>query len=182
MNNKQPTNDLARLIDAMNFSAQKHRVQRRKDVEESAYINHPIAVTALLAVEAGVTDLVTLQAAILHDTIEDTKTTFKELVARFGKDVADVVMEVTDNKSLAPEVRKLLQVTHAPNASSRAALLKLADKICNLRDIVNSPPIDWSVKRKQEYFDWAKQVVDALPVSDRQLREAFDAAFAARPK
>jgi guanosine-3',5'-bis(diphosphate) 3'-pyrophosphohydrolase len=182
MKSKVPMNDLARLIDAMNFSAQKHRVQRRKDVEESAYINHPIAVTALLAVEVGVTDLVTLQAAILHDTIEDTKTTFEELVARFGMDVADVVMEVTDDKSLPKGERKLLQVTHAPNASPRAALLKFADKICNLRDIVNTPPAGWSVKRKQEYFDWAKQVVDALPVRDGPLRDGFDAAFAARPQ
>ena len=182
MTKNLPMNDVARLIDAMNFSAHKHRDQRRKDADASPYINHPIAVTAVLAIEAGITDLVTLQAAILHDTIEDTQTTFDELVERFGKDVADVVMEVTDDKSLAKEVRKELQVAHAADRSLRAAMLKLADKTCNLRDISNSPPADWPLERKQAYFEWAKRVVDALPVGNGPLRTAFDDAFAARPQ
>jgi guanosine-3',5'-bis(diphosphate) 3'-pyrophosphohydrolase len=182
MNKNLPMNDVARLIDAMNFSAEKHRDQRRKDADASPYINHPIAVTSVLAVEAGITDLVTLQAAILHDTIEDTQTTFDELAERFGKDVADVVMEVTDDKSLPKEERKLLQVAHAADRSLRAAMLKLADKTCNLRDLITCPPAGWSIERKKDYFDWSKRVVDALPVEDSPLRAAFDEAFAARPQ
>ena len=103
-----------------------------------------------------------LVAAVLHDTVEDTMTTEQELVRHFGKEVADIVIEVTDDKALPKAERKRLQVAHAPHISRRARLVKLADKICNLRDITTSPPADWSVDRKREYFDWAKAVVDGL--------------------
>ena len=181
MNEIETMGTLARLLDAINFSAQKHRVQRRKDAEESAYINHPIAVASVLLLEGGIDDLATLQAAILHDTVEDTQTSYEELVGRFGKDVADVVMELTDDKSLPKAERKLLQVTHAHKKSSSAVMVKLADKTCNLRDIVDAPPAGWTVERKREYFDWAKQVVDALPVGSGPLRDAFNGAYSARP-
>ena len=101
-------------------------------------------------------------AAVLHDTVEDTMTTEQELVRHFGKEVADIVIEVTDDKALPKAERKRLQVAHAPHISRRARLVKLADKICNLRDITMSPPADWSVERKREYFDWGKAVVEAI--------------------
>ena len=105
------------LIDAVAFAAHKHRNQRRKDVEASPYINHPIALARVLAVEGGVSDEKTLVAAVLHDTLEDTETTFDELRKRFGRKVADVVAEVTDDKSLPKAKRKHLQVEHAPHLS-----------------------------------------------------------------
>ena len=123
------------LMEAIAFAADKHRHQRRKDKEASPYINHPIALAHLLVTTAGVEEPVVLQAAILHDTIEDTQTSYAELLDRFGKEVADAVAEVTDDKSLPKERRKELQVEHAPHASRAAALVKLADKICNLRDM-----------------------------------------------
>jgi GTP diphosphokinase / guanosine-3',5'-bis(diphosphate) 3'-diphosphatase len=173
--------DLADLLIALDFAARKHRDQRRKDPAASPYINHPIAVAKLLAGEAGVTDLVTLQAAILHDTVEDTDTTRDELVALFGATVADVVMEVTDDKSISDvRERKRLQRVHAPTKSLRAAQVKIADKTCNLRDIAATPPHNWSLQRKQEYFDWAKSVVDALPKVDGALLELFEATYAKR--
>lgn len=173
-------NDMARLIDAVAFAAGKHSTQRRKDVVASPYINHPIAVASLLAVEAGVSDLTTLQAAILHDTVEDTETSFEELVERFGVEVADIVMEVTDDKALPSSERKQLQIAHAHKKSNSAALVKIADKTCNLRDLANSPPGDWSVDRQREYYDWAKKVVDALPLQGGVLAEAFDRAYSAK--
>jgi GTP diphosphokinase / guanosine-3',5'-bis(diphosphate) 3'-diphosphatase len=179
MNMKSSTNDVARLIDAAEFASRKHSTQRRKDADASPYINHPIAVAAVLAVEAGISDLTTLQAAILHDTIEDTETTYDELVGRFGPAVADVVMEVTDDKSLPKDERKRLQVAHAHKKSSQAAMVKLADKICNLRDMAASPPADWSEQRKRKYFDWAKAVVDGLPVEAGELSSLFERAYAA---
>ena len=71
--------DTANLLKAIEFASPKHSKQRRKDKDASPYINHPIAVTHLLADTGGVTDLMTLVAAVLHDTIEDTKTTAEEL-------------------------------------------------------------------------------------------------------
>jgi GTP diphosphokinase / guanosine-3',5'-bis(diphosphate) 3'-diphosphatase len=171
----------AQLLDAIDFAAERHRDQRRKDVAASPYINHPIALAKLLAETGGVEDLVVLQAAILHDTIEDTETSYEELVARFGPDVADVVMEVTDDKTLPKAARKQAQVDGAPHKSRAAALVKLADKTCNLRDVANSPPKDWSLQRRREYFDWAKQVVDGLRKVNPALEQAFDEAWRKRP-
>ena len=175
------TSNYADLLSAISFAAHKHRAQRRKDAEASPYINHPIALAHVLATEGGVTDLKTLMAAVLHDTVEDTETTYAELVDHFGRKVADVVMEVTDDKTLPKADRKRAQIEHAPHMSKRATLVKLADKICNLRDIATSPPADWPLQRRREYFDWASAVVDALPVVNKGTLKVFRAAFAARP-
>lgn len=169
------------LVDAVAFAAEKHRLQRRKDADSSPYINHPIALAHVLCVEAGVSDPRTLASAILHDTIEDTKTTHQELVARFGKPVADAVREVTDDKDLPKAERKRLQIEHALHLSKRARLIKLADKICNLRDVTARPPHDWPLVRRQEYFDWAKAVIDKIRGTHRVLEAMFDAAHSNRP-
>lgn len=171
----------ATLIDAVAFAAHKHRNQRRKDVDASPYINHPIALTRVLLVEARVTDEKTLLGAVLHDTLEDTETTFDDLRERFGRKVAELVAEVTDNKSLPKARRKALQIEHAPHLSQRAKLVKLADKICNLRDVAAHPPHDWPLARRRKYFDWAKAVIDGLRGADRRLESLFDTAYAARP-
>ncbi|MBR8067431.1 bifunctional (p)ppGpp synthetase/guanosine-3',5'-bis(diphosphate) 3'-pyrophosphohydrolase [Burkholderia ambifaria] len=170
-----------KLVAAIAFAADKHRNQRRKDDEASPYINHPIALADVLANEAGIEDERVIVAAVLHDTIEDTETTEQELLRLFGKDVADIVMEVTDDKSLPKEERKRLQVEHAATISRRAKLVKLADKICNLRDITRHPPADWPLERKQAYFDWAKSVVDRMRGVHPGLEGIFDAAYDARP-
>ena len=176
-----PSGDLKRLLQAVSFAAEKHRLQRRKDRDASPYINHPIALASLLTTVGGVDDVVVLQAALLHDTVEDTDTSYEELTQHFGRRVADVVMEVTDDKNLEKSRRKALQIEHAPHASREAALVKLADKICNLRDVVSSPPDRWALERRQEYFDWAQQVVEGLPRVSEPLLEAFQAALALRP-
>ena len=170
-----------RVISAISFAADKHRNQRRKDIESSPYINHPIALANILANEAGIEDEKVLVAAILHDTIEDTETTTQELADLFGDDVTAIVLEVTDDKSLPKAERKRLQVEHAPTISRRAKLVKLADKIANLRDIAASPPADWPLQRQQEYFDWAKAVVDGLRGIHQTLERIFDEAYKHRP-
>lgn len=172
---------MKQFIAAVAFAAQKHRDQRRKDASASPYINHPIALANVLANEAGLDDPRTLVAAILHDTIEDTETTSVELVKLFGQEIADIVLEVTDDKTLPKEDRKRLQIEHAPHISRRAKLVKLADKICNLRDMANSPPARWGLKRKQAYFDWAKAVVDGLRGVHPELERLFDEAYKAKP-
>ena len=169
-----------KVFQALAFAAHKHRDQRRKDEDASPYINHPIALADILVNEGGVTDHVVLCAAILHDTIEDTETTYEELVVAFGREIADVVAEVTDDKSLDKAERKLLQIEHAAHASPRAKLVKLADKTCNLRDLATTPPADWSDERRREYFDWAKKVVAGLRGTNAALEAAFDAAASTR--
>ena len=166
-----------RILAALQLAAEKHRDQRRKDLEASPYINHPIALASLLKRE-GVDDVAVLCAALLHDTIEDTNTTADELRVLFGEIITSVVLEVTDDKNLEKAERKRLQVANAPMLSKRAKLVKLADKICNVYDMVASPPADWSLSRKREYLEWAKDVVDRLRGADPALEALFDEVYA----
>ncbi len=181
----RPETDLALLLKALSFAAHKHRDQRRKDAAASPYINHPIALAEVLAGEGRVTDIEVLAAALLHDTIEDTATTGEELREHFGERIAAMVDEVTDDQKLPKPERKRLQIEHAAQLSAGAKLVKLADKICNLRDVAERPPAKWDLQRRREYFDWAKQVIDRLrgaPAgSMRRLEAAFDAAYARKP-
>lgn len=172
--------EIRSFIKALEFAANKHRHQRRKDAQAFPYIKHPIGLAAVLACEGGVTDQNVLCAAILHDTIEDTETTAEELFAALGAKVTSIVLEVTDDKSLPKETRKELQIDHAAHSSPEAKLVKLADKICNLRDILASPPSDWPQSRKQAYFDWAARVVDRLRGTHPGLEAVFDELFARR--
>jgi guanosine-3',5'-bis(diphosphate) 3'-pyrophosphohydrolase len=174
--------ELALLLKALAFAAHKHRDQRRKDAEASPYINHPIALADVLVNEGGVTDIETLCAALLHDTVEDTATTHQELVDAFGSRIARIVAEVTDDKSLSKAERKRLQVEHAALLSPEAKLVKLADKISNLRDVASHPPAHWNLARRREYFDWAKNVVDRLRGVHPRLEAAFDRAYAQMPE
>jgi len=162
------------FVSALNFSASKHRAQRRKDIEASPYINHPIALVDVLVNDGGVVNWDVLCAALLHDTIEDTETTAEELTNAFGARVASIVKEVTDDKSLPKQERKLRQVAHASRSTHEAKLVKLADKICNLRDILSLPPSGWDLQRKQEYFSWAEQVVSGMRGTNSKLEKIFD--------
>lgn len=166
------------LFHALHFAAGKHRDQRRKGAEGTPYINHLIEVAELLARVGGITDAVTLQAAILHDILEDTQTTLEELDAVFGPEVRRVIEEVTDNKQLPKAERKRLQIEHAPLLSTRARLVKLADKISNVRSIIHTPPVQWSVERKQEYLDWSTQVVAGCRGCNTALEREYDAILA----
>ncbi|XP_054711916.1 guanosine-3',5'-bis(diphosphate) 3'-pyrophosphohydrolase MESH1-like [Uloborus diversus] len=170
-------NELAAVIKAANFAAIKHKNQKRKDIEETPYINHPIGVANILSMEGGVYDATVLQAALLHDTVEDTETTFEEIEELFGKRVREIVSEVTDDKSQPKAVRKALQVTHAPTRSHEAKLVKLADKLYNLRDLNRSTPKGWSAERVTEYFLWAAEVVKHLKGTNEALEEKLKVIF-----
>ncbi|MBI4410710.1 MAG: bifunctional (p)ppGpp synthetase/guanosine-3',5'-bis(diphosphate) 3'-pyrophosphohydrolase [Gemmatimonadetes bacterium] len=174
----EPGNTFATLLKALHFAAQKHRDQRRKGREASPYINHPIQVAEILARLGGVADVALLQGAILHDTIEDTQTTPEELETHFGSEVRRLVEEVTDDKKLPKQVRKQLQIEHAPHLSDRAKQIKIADKICNVRDITHAPPADWTLERRQEYLAWTERVVAGCRGCNRGLEKFFDETVA----
>lgn len=171
------THEHGLVLRAAAFAAQRHRGQRRLDPERSPYINHPLALADTLANLGGVADPVVLCAALLHDTVEDTATTFEEIEQAFGARIAAVVREVTDDKSLPKAERKRLQVEHAPHVSAEAKLVKLADKICNLTDLLEAPP-PWPRQRKREYFDWTARVVAGVRGVHPALEARFDALYA----
>jgi guanosine-3',5'-bis(diphosphate) 3'-pyrophosphohydrolase len=169
--------NLPLILQAACFAAERHRTQLRKGAESTPYINHPLEVARILVDEGGVTDPEVIAAALLHDTIEDTETTPDELRARFGERVTDLVLELTDDKALPKETRKLLQIRHAPHKSAGAALVKLADKIANVRDIVDRPPAHWALGRRVEYLGWARRVVESLPAANPLLEACFEHEF-----
>jgi len=172
---------VALILQAAAFAAHKHRDQRRKDHAASPYINHPITLAEILSGLGGVRRADVLAAALLHDTLEDTETTPAELRAAFGPRITTIVEEVTDDKRLPKQERKELQVAHAAHISKSAKLVKLADKIANLSDIIASPPADWSLERRREYFDWAKRVIDQVRGTNPKLERRFDVLYLQRP-
>jgi len=173
--------DLQLFIKALAFASHKHKDHRRKDQAASPYIGHPIALVNLLANEGGITDPEILCAALLHDTVEDTKTSSEELTEAFGASISGIVMEVTDDRSLPKAERKQTQVDHAPHLSVKAKAVKLADKTCNLRDVAKNPPHWWTLERRQQYFDWGKRVIDGLRGDWPELEAFFDQQYQARP-
>lgn len=166
-----------RIMAAARFAAEKHAQQKRKGENGEPYFNHLLEVAELIAASSRNLDVELLMAAFLHDTVEDTGVTLQELEKHFCQDVAALVAEVTDDKSLAKDTRKQLQVETAHKKSARAQTLKLADKISNLRSIVASPPMGWNLERKRQYFEWAGQVVSAIPSPNTFLKTEFDKTF-----
>lgn len=176
-----PEHELKLLLKALGFAAHKHRDQRRKDVAASPYINHPIALANILCNEGHITDVEVICGALLHDTVEDTETSFDEIEREFGRNIRQIVMDVSDDMTLPKAERKRLQIEHATHACAQARLVKLADKIANLRDTAMHPPAGWSLERRQEYFDWAKAVIDQLRGTHAGLEKLFDEAYTGRP-
>ena len=161
------------ILKAAHFAAEKHRDQRRKDENASPYINHPISVALAIAQIGGVDDPEILAAALLHDTLEDTKTEPEELEAEFGKKVCEYVLDGSDDKTLPKDERKRRQIEHAKKISKSAALIKLGDKISNVTDVINSPPEDWDINRRKEYLDWAEKVIENCPKVNDRMENKF---------
>lgn len=167
-------NEAGALLMAVEFAAEKHRNQRRKEVDASPYVNHPIRVASMIANIGGVNDICVLMAAILHDTVEDTCTPPEELERIFGAEVKRIVMEVTDDKSLPKDERKKLQIEHSPHISAPAKTVKLADKCANIIDVSENPPSDWSMERRSDYLAWAEKVVEGCRGINAALEAHFD--------
>ncbi len=164
------------VLRAADMAARWHVHQRRKGTAQEPYINHLLEVASLVTEATGGTDPNIVIAALIHDAIEDQDVTSDVLASEFGQHVADIVMEVTDDKSLPKEERKRKQVEAAPKKSGEAKLIKLADKTSNLRTIAVSPAADWSVGRRLEYVEWAKAVVAGLRGTSPWLEQQFDQA------
>jgi (p)ppGpp synthase/HD superfamily hydrolase len=175
------TTQLQAILSAAHYAADKHADQKRKGKAGEPYVNHLLEVAQLISKAIQNPDTNLIIAALLHDVVEDAGVTKDELAHRFGADVANLVAEVTDDKSLPKAERKRLQVENAPKKSIRAQAIKLADKISNLRAILSNPPVDWDFQRRKEYFEWAKRVVDGLAAPNPILKAEFDKTFAAFP-
>jgi guanosine-3',5'-bis(diphosphate) 3'-pyrophosphohydrolase len=166
------------VLKALKFAAEKHTRQRRKDSDASPYVNHLIDIAETLAGVGGIADLTTLQGAILHDTIEDTQATPDELQDVFGLEVRLLIEEVTDDKRLPKLERKRLQIECARCLSTPAKLIRIADKISNIRDVTHSPPVEWTLQRRREYLDWTERVVSGCRGCNQALENLYDRTLA----
>ena len=165
-------NHITKFVEALEFAADKHKFQRRKGYLKIPYINHPVKVCKIL-VECGESDIDLLFAAILHDTLEDTDTTVKDLTNKFGIKVANLVVEVTDNMDINEKARKDLQIINASKLSQYASLIRIADKIANIYDLINYP-LNWTKKRKLRYIDWAIKVHENCKGRNAKLDKMFE--------
>lgn len=165
--------DLARVMEATSFAASAHRSQSRKGEDGGPYVNHVIEVADRLARATGGDDPELVMAALLHDTVEDCDVTREEIASRFGEGIAALVMEVTDDRSLAKAERKREQVRHAAHMSDRARMLKVADKTSNLYGIGTMPGVGWPRERRLAYVAWADEVVSHC----RGRNDALDTAY-----
>ena len=170
--------ELVLVLRAADLAAQWHVHQRRKGAAGEPYINHLLEVSHLVTQATNGSEPNVVIAALLHDAIEDQDVTAQTIASEFGQHIANIVLEVTDDKSLPKNERKRLQIGTAPHKSREAKLVKLADKISNIRAIANSPAPDWTVRRKLEYVRWAKDVVAGLRGTSPWLEEKFDEAVA----
>lgn len=166
--------DLVLITRAYAFAARYHAKQRRLGAVADPYVNHLCEVAELVA-EVAPDDAALIAAAVLHDTLEDTKAKYEDLLWEFGRDVARLVLEVTDDRSLTKAERKRKQVEKALTLSPRAKILKLCDKASNVTSIAVTPP-DWPLKKRREYLRWAEEVADAMGPTDLIARAFFDQA------
>lgn len=161
------------IVRAMQFAAEKHKGQFRKGNLNTPYINHPIKVAYVLRTIGGVEDEDIIAAALLHDVVEDTDATHADLENVFNKKVADIVLEVSDEKDKSKDFRKQHQIDNAKNLSIEAKLVRIADKICNIQDVCGEDAPNWSYERKYEYLEWAKEVVDQITGTHEMLEMTF---------
>ena len=170
-------NNISHMLRALRFAAENHRDQRRKDADATPYVNHLIEVANILWEPGGVRDFRIITAAILHDLIEDTDKTAADIAAIFGKDIADIVVELTDDMSLPDSERRNHQVDHAASLSIAAAQIKIADKSSNLASLIDSPPEKWSRDKILAYAGWGLCVVDRIRGINPRLDEYFDQVY-----
>lgn len=165
------------LLAAIHYASEKHKLQRRKGCLDIPYINHTIRVAYLLQETCREHDPVLLAAAVLHDVLEDTEADESELQYLFGEEVCSIVKEVTDDMSLTYDERKRLQIKKAPGLSDKAKMIKIADKMANITDILTIP-LTWSNRRKRKYVEWSEQVIEGCRGINADLDQAFDKVIA----
>ncbi len=168
------------ILRAATFAARVHATHKRKGASAEPYVNHVLEVAGILAANGA--PIEAILAGLLHDTVEDSDKdpdpiTHERLVAEFGEAVAGIVAEATDDKSLPKEIRKGLQIKHAPTRTDAAKQLKLADKVSNLRAIAATPPANWDHARRVEYVGWAGRVATGLKGINPKLDALFEAAY-----
>lgn len=172
--------DLSPVLEALVYAGRVHNGQRRRDAPGSPHLKHVIQVVSLLA-GAGVNDVVILTAAAVHDVLRDTEVKVEELQEQFGAEIAGLVEELSADSVLSRIDRREELPQRVRDFSGSAQLIKLAEKISNLRDLAEHAPIGWSRQRRRDYFDWAEGVTRPLRGNSSTLDSLLDEALKLRP-
>ena len=162
--------DLRSLTKALVFAAEAHRNQRRKGAAQEPYLNHLIEVLDLVVKATDGADMDILIAALLHDVVEDTSTSYEDVAANFGERIAEIFRENSDDMSLPKADRRLARIAAMPLKSREARLVKLADVISNLRAIAVSPPVERTIREEVPF------AIEGREVAARQLENAVGQA------
>ena len=169
-----------RLIsEAAEFAAHRHTGMARKGRGNEPYVNHLAEVANLLATAMDGRDAELIAAGWLHDTIEDAVATQEELAQKFGERVASLVSEVTDDMRLPKSTRRQLQIVDSPGKSPSAKLIKIADKISNIRARIHADSNPAQRNDLAAYAIWAEDVVAGCRGVNSKLDTRFDEAVSA---
>lgn len=160
---------LPRLLEALDFAAQRHSAQRRKGPDAAPYVNHLIEVATLVACVGQVDDVEVLMAAVLHDVLEDTATTAAEVEQRFGARVLALVEALSDDKSLPRSRRREITLEELPETDALVKIIKLADLSSNIKLL----PQTWSDERKLEYLEWSERAATICSVECQALADLY---------
>jgi guanosine-3',5'-bis(diphosphate) 3'-pyrophosphohydrolase len=169
--NELPASGL--VVRAAYFAGEKHRLQRRSDIEQTPYINHPLELAHILTEEGGIHCVDTICASLLHDTLEDTETSPEELKKNFGEMITSIIIEVSNDMTLNSQQRRVYELRKVASLSNKAKLVKIADKLANIRDVSTMPPAGWTQEKKQNYFDFALKIVDQIGDASPKLYQIF---------
>lgn len=155
-----------KFLQAVEFATDAHKNQKRKNKQQDPYISHPLEVAKLIedtykATESKI-DYDVLAAAVLHDVVEDTEVCIQKVAALFGNNVAGIVAQVTDNKSLSKVERKKLQRLRSSYMTTEACLIKMADKWSNCKDLKEDPPVGWTKNQVEYYFYWSYAICKTM--------------------
>ena len=160
---------IPRLLEALDFAAQRHSAQRRKGPDAAPYVNHLIEVAMLVASVGGVDDVEVLIAAVLHDVLEDTPTGAQEVEERFGARVRALVEALSDDKSLPRPRRREITLEELPEMDAQVKVIKLADLSSNIKLL----PPNWSDERKLEYLEWSERAATICSVECEPLANLY---------
>lgn len=161
--------DTPRLLQALDFAAQRHSAQRRKGPDAAPYVNHLIEVAMLVSSVAGIQDTDVLIAAVLHDVLEDTPTTAEEVTERFGHRVCQFVQALSDDKSLPRKRRRQITLEHLPEMEAFVKVVKLADLTSNIKLL----PQSWSLEHRLEYLEWSESAASICEGECPALAELY---------
>lgn len=170
--------DVTKLLSAIHDASEAHAGQKRRDGTE--VLGHPLRVAKNLLDLFGFVEIDMLLAAILHDTLEDTKLEEMEILKKYGLRVLGLVKELTDDPTLKRDEQKMVQLMKAPFYSPAGKKIKFADRYDNLMSIMNLPELS---PREVDYINHSYNLLSGMNTQwSLSLRDVLVSKYSFLPK